>query len=93
MIFLTLIPLSLGLSTDAFATSLARGGRERGARFLRAVQSGAVFGTAEGLMCLVGWFAASLFADHIRALDHWIALILLASAWNGVTNRGGPGRR
>lgn len=78
MIFLTLIPLSLGLSTDAFAASLARGGRERGARFLRAVQSGAVFGTAEGLMCLVGWFAASLFADHIRALDHWIALILLA---------------
>ena len=28
-------------------------------------------------MCLLGWGAASLFADQIRAVDHWIALILL----------------
>lgn len=75
--FLALLPLALGLSTDAFAASLARGGRERGAHFGKAVKSGAVFGTTEGLMCLLGWSAASVFADQIRAFDHWIALILL----------------
>lgn len=77
MSLFTLIPLSIGLSTDAFAASLARGGRERGANLIKALKSGAVFGTTEGLMCLLGWSAASLFADQIRALDHWIALILL----------------
>lgn len=74
---LTLIPISLGLSTDAFAASLARGGRARTARLSAAVRSGAVFGLAEGLMCLGGWLAAYVFAEAIRAFDHWIALILL----------------
>lgn len=87
-VFLTLVPLSLGLSTDAFAASLARGGRERSARFLRAAQSGAVFGTTEGLMCLAGWFAASLFAEHIQALDHWIALVLLAGIGGKMLHEG-----
>ncbi len=74
---LTLVPLSLGLSTDAFAASLARGGKERSAHVFKALKSGAVFGSAEGLMCLGGWLAASLFAVQIQAVDHWIALILL----------------
>jgi putative Mn2+ efflux pump MntP len=75
--FLALLPLALGLSTDAFAASLARGGRERKAQFGAALKSGAIFGTTEGLMCLLGWSAASVFADQIRAFDHWIALVLL----------------
>lgn len=28
-------------------------------------------------MCLLGWSAASLFAEQIKAIDHWIALALL----------------
>lgn len=75
--FLTLIPLSLGLSSDAFAASLARGGRAWKASLVPAMKSGAIFGSAEGLMCAGGWLAAFGFAEHIRALDHWIALILL----------------
>ncbi len=73
----TLIPVALGLSTDAFAASIARGGRERRLHIGKAVSSGAIFGTTEGLMCAIGWSAAFVFADLIQAVDHWIALALL----------------
>lgn len=76
--FLMLIPLSLGLSTDAFAASLARGGRRKTATIGMAIRSGAVFGFFEGAMCAAGWIGAASFAEQIRALDHWIALVLLA---------------
>ena len=75
---LTLIPLSVSLSADAFAASLARGGRQRKAQILPALKSGAVFGIAEGVMCLTGWMLAYSFAVQVRAVDHWIALVLLA---------------
>lgn len=76
--YLTLIPLSISLSADAFAASLARGGKQRTPQILPAIRSGAVFGLTEGIMCLTGWLLAFSFADQVRAVDHWIALILLA---------------
>ena len=68
---------SLSLSTDAFAAALARGASDPRARTLQAVRTGAIFGATEGLMCLIGWLAASIAADWITAIDHWAALILL----------------
>lgn len=69
--------LSLALSTDAFAASLARGARAKQRHLPTALGSGLIFGTTEGLMCLFGWAAGSLFAGLIADFDHWIALILL----------------
>ena len=73
----TLIPLSLSLSTDAFAASVARGTRARQRDLGHALKAGATFGTAEGVMCLVGWLLGAYFAPVIEAVDHWIALVLL----------------
>lgn len=85
---LTLLPLGVGLSADAFAASLARGGRSQKARLVHAIRSGAVFGLTEGLMCLGGWLAAAVLADQIRAFDHWIALVLLAGIGGKMIREG-----
>jgi len=89
MISVLTLPLtSLSLSTDAFAAALARGASDPAARTLRAMRVGAVFGLAEGLMCLAGWLLARVAAHWITAVDHWIALILLA-AIGGMMIRNG----
>lgn len=89
MISVLTLPLtSLSLSTDAFAAALARGASDPTARTLRAMRVGAVFGLAEGLMCLAGWLLARVAAHWITAVDHWIALILLA-AIGGMMIRNG----
>lgn len=77
MSVLTLSLTAVSLSADAFAASLARGSAEPRARLGPALRVGAVFGSAEGLMALAGWFAARSFAGFITAVDHWIALVLL----------------
>jgi manganese efflux pump family protein len=74
-----LLATSLSLSTDAFAAALARGSAARETRTLAALRVGAVFGLAEGLMCLLGWSLALVMADLIIAVDHWIALVLLVT--------------
>lgn len=91
MISVLTLPLtSLSLSTDAFAAALARGASDPAARTLTAMRVGAVFGLAEGLMCLAGWLLARVAAHWITAVDHWIALILLA-AIGGMMVRNGLG--
>ncbi len=75
---LTLFPLALALSTDAFAGALGRGVREANRSLAAALRMGLVFGGTEGLMCYAGWSLGALFADQIKAVDHWIALILLS---------------
>lgn len=72
-----ILPISLALSTDAFAVAVAKGTRYRIRSVREAIKIGALFGSFEGIMCALGWSLAGLFAEAIRALDHWIALILL----------------
>jgi putative Mn2+ efflux pump MntP len=67
---------SIGLSTDAFAASVARGSVSRHRGFRHAAGNGLVFGSVEGGMCLLGWCLASSIT-LISAIDHWIALVLL----------------
>ncbi|MFC7293026.1 manganese efflux pump MntP family protein [Hirschia litorea] len=74
---LTFLPLSLSLSTDAFAASLAVGAKAPHRKLRNAIKSGLTFGLAEGLMCLLGFGMGAYFAGIIQAFDHWIALILL----------------
>ena len=39
---------------------------------------GAWFGGFQGLMPAIGFFLGTMFADAIRAVDHWVAFGLLA---------------
>ena len=68
--------LALALAADAFAVSIARGAA--GPHSLtRALETGLVFGAAQGIMPLVGWALGALFLQYIQAVDHWIAFGLL----------------
>lgn len=72
-----LLLLALALAADAFAVSIARGAG--GPHSLgRALETGLVFGAAQGIMPLIGWAAGALFLRYIEAVDHWIAFGLLA---------------
>lgn len=73
-----LLLLALALSMDAVAAALARGAAVRARRAHEALRTGLAFGTAQGLMPLVGWAVASAFAGTIEAVDHWIAFTILA---------------
>ncbi|ACT59981.1 manganese efflux pump MntP [Hirschia baltica] len=76
--FFTLLSLSLSLSTDAFAASIAVGAKAPRRGIMQALKSGLTFGLAEGLMCLVGFGLGTYFSGIIEAFDHWVALILLS---------------
>lgn len=76
---LTLLPLALALSTDAFAAALGRGLRAQSRSLPAALQTGFVFGGVEGLMCGLGWSLGATFSGPVEAFDHWIALILLTT--------------
>jgi putative Mn2+ efflux pump MntP len=69
---------AIGLSGDAFTASLARGASTRAGTLAQALRNGAIFGTAEGLMCLLGWLLAAGLSGLITTLDHWVAVILLS---------------
>jgi manganese efflux pump family protein len=73
---LALLFLSLGLAMDAFAVSMARGAAGE-QRLARAMELGILFGLAQGLMPLLGWFLGFLFTDTFKSFDHWIAFMLL----------------
>jgi putative Mn2+ efflux pump MntP len=73
---LSLLLLAIGLAADAFAVSVAQGAARRPA-VGGALAIAAAFGFAQGIMPLIGWGLGTAFADTIRTVDHWIALVLL----------------
>ena len=80
MSLLELIFLAAGLSMDAFAVSVCSGlAMAKTAKSLvkKSLIIGLYFGSFQAVMPLVGYSAASRFADRIIAYDHWIAFALL----------------
>ena len=77
MNLIELFVLAVGLSMDAFAVAICAGLTMPKATFKKALIVGLYFGVFQAGMPLVGYFAASLFADKITAYDHWIAFALL----------------
>lgn len=81
MIMLSLFVLALALAMDAFAVALAQGAAGQGG-MRNALRIGTAFGLAQGVMPLLGWGLVAVlglgFADLLRAVDHWAALILLS---------------
>ncbi len=74
---ITLLSISLGLSMDAFAVSLSNGTFLKKASPLQTIKIAGMFGLFQGLMPIIGYLVASLFAAQIVAIDHWIAFALL----------------
>ena len=70
--------LAVGLSMDAFAVSICKGLAMKKATFGGQMTCGIWFGGFQALMPLIGFFLGTLFADAIKAVDHWIAFALLA---------------
>ncbi|MDR2530494.1 MAG: manganese efflux pump MntP family protein [Oscillospiraceae bacterium] len=78
MKLLELLILSVGLSMDAFAMAVCKGFALRKASMKSAVIVGLYFGVSQALMPTIGYLLASAFADVIKAVDHWIAVVLLS---------------
>ena len=76
--FVELLILAIGLSMDAFAVSICKGLAMKKAGLKEGAICGAWFGGFQGLMPLIGFFLGTLFANAIRAIDHWVAFGLLA---------------
>ena len=76
--FVELLILAVGLSMDAFAVSICKGLAMKKATLKEGAICGAWFGGFQGLMPAAGFFLGTIFADAIRAVDHWVAFGLLA---------------
>ena len=76
--FSELMLLAVGLSMDAFAVSICKGLAMKRATLKAGLTCGIWFGGFQALMPLIGFFLGTLFADAIRAIDHWVAFVLLA---------------
>ena len=78
MSFAELFLLAVSLSMDAFAVSVCKGLCMKKVTLKAQATCGAWFGGFQGLMPLIGFFLATLFAEAIESFDHWIAFGLLA---------------
>ena len=76
--FAELFILAIGLSMDAFAVSICKGLSMKKAGLKEGSICGAWFGGFQALMPVIGFFLGTLFADAIKAFDHWVAFGLLA---------------
>lgn len=72
-----ILMIGIGLSMDAAAVSMSNGMCIPSIRWKHALATAFAFGAFQGIMPLIGYFAGSLFAEQIGAVDHWLALILL----------------
>jgi len=77
MNIIELILTAIGLSMDAFAVAVCLGLTLQKFSFKNALIVGLYFGIFQAVMPLIGYLAATLFADYIISYDHWIAFILL----------------
>ena len=78
MTILELFILAVGLSMDAFAVAVCKGLAIGKINMKHALIVGLWFGGFQALMPLIGYLLGSSFAEYIAAVDHWIAMILLA---------------
>lgn len=77
----SIILIAIGLAMDCLSVSLAKGiaSGKKGLRMIGwPVLMAFLFGAFQGGMPLISFYAGSLFAETISAIDHWIALVLLS---------------
>ncbi len=73
-----LLLMAAGLAMDAFAVSVSNGMVLGRATLRQTLKIAGAFGIFQGIMPLIGYTIARLFARQIQMFDHWIAFILLA---------------
>ena len=78
MTFGEIFLLAVGLSMDAFAVSVCKGLAMPKATLKAELTCGVWFGGFQALMPVIGFFLGALFANAIKAIDHWVAFGLLA---------------
>lgn len=76
---LELFILAVGLSMDACAVSICKGLATGNVKAKHMAISGAWFGGFQALMPLIGYFLGSAFEKYVKAVDHWIAFVLLGA--------------
>lgn len=77
MAFTELLLLAIGLSMDASAVSISNSLCIKKIRIRDVLKMALMFALFQGLMPLVGYFAANTFETVIEQFDHWIAFVLL----------------
>ncbi|MCL2223812.1 MAG: manganese efflux pump MntP family protein [Defluviitaleaceae bacterium] len=75
---LELLILALGLAMDAFAVAVGLGLTMPKAGYAKAAVVGLYFGFFQGIMPVIGFFAATFFAEYVTEFSHWISFALLA---------------
>jgi putative Mn2+ efflux pump MntP len=78
MDYFTIIAIALGLSFDTFAVSLSCGVVQYKILFREAVKIASIMALFQGGLTVAGYFLGSVISKKVQAIDHWIALALLA---------------
>ena len=71
--------LALALSMDSFAVSICCSSGDKTALKKKGFLLAACFGFTQGIFVLSGYFFGYLTIDIFKAVDHWIALFVLAA--------------
>jgi len=77
MSFFEIFLIALGLSMDAFAVAVCIGIGIKKFSIGKAFIVGLYFGLFQAIMPLIGYVAATRFAEHIMQFGHWVAFGLL----------------
>jgi putative Mn2+ efflux pump MntP len=79
MSLITILFLALALAMDAFAVSLSTGATMCKMKLRHAFRMAAFFGAFQAFMPIAGWSVGRFAADYVKAIDHWVAFVLLCS--------------
>lgn len=82
------IGVGIALAMDCLAVATAAGIAERQLRVARMTLMVIMFGLFQSGMVWIGHFAGYLFSETFRAIDHWIAFVLLAIVGIGMIREG-----
>lgn len=77
MVFIEILLIGAALAMDAFAVSICQGLSMRTLRLKRMLAVALCFGFFQALMPTVGYFVGVSFEKYIKAVDHWVAFLLL----------------
>ena len=77
MNIITIILTAFALAMDAFAVSVSKGMTLKSLTKGAAIKIALFFGGFQAAMPLIGWILGISFQGYIKAVDHWIALVLL----------------
>ena len=78
MNIVSIIFTAIALAMDAFAVSITKGMTLKSLSKGIAIKIALFCGVFQAAMPLIGWILGIGFQDHIKAIDHWVALILLS---------------